>query len=249
MEPKYTEYLYNLMNDENVRPLIDDAMSEYPLYQSKIPENEREFIPYHVPTREELNNKILNYYKYREIGFETIARFIDELKIALNEIMPYYNQLFYTADMDYNPLYNADYKRIIERERADEDSSQSTGSDSSTGNSTSIDVNYTKSIETSTPQDQLSITAQNMNNVTYADTINWNKEDKTNTITSESESSNQIDTTGTHDENEQTIEEVKGNYGVTTTQALIKQFRELIINIEQMIIKDDRIKELFMLVY
>ena len=101
---RYTEVLYNIMNSENGSAAINQAMSTYPLYVST---SQREYgQPNIIPTREQLNNKILNYYKYREIGFETVGRFLDELETSLNEIMPYYNQLFYSADQDFNMIYN-----------------------------------------------------------------------------------------------------------------------------------------------
>ena len=100
---KYTVVLNELLNDSEVRPLIDKALSSYPLYVSK---SEEENIPNIIPTRAEINRKLLDYYKFREIGFETIGRFIEELRIAMEEIMPYYNQLMFTQDQDYNIIYN-----------------------------------------------------------------------------------------------------------------------------------------------
>lgn len=44
--------------------------------------------------RNVLNTKIITHYLYREIGFDTPARFIFELCNKLNEVMPYYNQLY-----------------------------------------------------------------------------------------------------------------------------------------------------------
>ena len=82
-QPRYTEVLINLMENEQTKPLINNALSTYPLYVST---SQHEYgIPNIIPTREELNKKILNYYKYREIGFETVGRFLDELEISMNE--------------------------------------------------------------------------------------------------------------------------------------------------------------------
>ena len=100
---KYTVELKTLMENEEARKMLNKAMSTYPLYSKK---SKEEFAPSYIPTREELNSKILNFYKYREIAFETPGRFLDELEVALIEIMPYYNQLFFSADQDYNIIYN-----------------------------------------------------------------------------------------------------------------------------------------------
>ena len=77
---RYTEVLVNLLNDEVAKSKIDNALSKYPLYQ---PKSTNEQIPRIVPTREEINNAILNYYKYREIGFETFGRFLHELETTM----------------------------------------------------------------------------------------------------------------------------------------------------------------------
>lgn len=44
--------------------------------------------PAYKPT---LEKKIIKHYYYREIGFETVGRFIDRLDTKLNEILPKYN--------------------------------------------------------------------------------------------------------------------------------------------------------------
>lgn len=252
---RYTEVLYNLLNNEQTRALIDEKMSTYPLYVST---SKQEYgIPNIIPTREELNKKILDYYKYREIGFETVGRFLDELEISLNEIMPYYNQLFFSADQDYNIIYNVDYKRTIDRDLSGNTTSTSTGettSNSSDSNTTSTTTNlYNKNVESDTPQSQLGITNKQIDSVDYANKVTWNKDTTEQSGTSTGTATTTADSTasgsGTNKEIESTLETTKGNFGVVSAQDLIKKYRELIINIEQMIINDPRITELFMLIY
>ena len=50
-------------------------------------------------------------------------------------------------------------------------------------------------------------------------------------------------------EKEGIVETTKGNFGVTSAQDLIMKYRETLLNIEQLIIHDKRIAELFMLIY
>ena len=252
---KYTEVLYNLLNNNETKALIDEKMSTYPLYVST---SKQEYgIPNIIPTREELNKKILNYYKYKEIGFETVGRFLDELEISLNEIMPYYNQLFFSADQDYNIIYNVDYKRTIDRNLQGDTTSTSTGettSNSSDSTSTSTTTNlYNKNVESDTPQSQLGITNKQIDSVDYANKVTWNKDtteqsgSSTGTATTTADST--ASGTGSNTESESTLETTKGNFGVVSAQDLIEKYRKLIINIEQMIINDPRITELFMLIY
>ena len=275
---KYTVVLNELLNDSEVRPLIDRALSTYPIYKSK---SKEENIPDIIPTREEINSKLLDYYKFREIGFETIGRFIEELRIAMEEIMPYYNQLMFTQAQDYNIIYNVDYVRNTDTKRDGEHESsmqgtangsiKDTGSasaqtQSSDESETSTDMaNNSKHVKSDTPQDELSITAKNIDSVNYANEVNWNKDGSESVSTSsgnattstESETeqnrtttdTSNMDSSGTNSETEQIVETIKGNYGQVSAQRLIMTYRETILNIEQMIINDRRIQELFMLVW
>lgn len=237
IQAKYTEVLYNLINNPRVKQVIDYKMSTYPLYVST--SQHIYHIPNIIPTREELNSKILNYYKYREIGFETVGRFLDELEIALKEIMPKYNQLFFSADQDYNIIFNVDYQKTINRDTTGNTSNTSNGS----ANGTSTSDSNNKNISSDTPQSQLNIS--DINNVDYANNVTWDKATGTDVTSSTSTAS----ATGQNNEVESIIETTKGNFGVVSAQDLIKKYRELIINIEQEIINDPRIKELFMLIY
>ena len=271
MIAKYTEVLKNIIDEPHTKELIDNALSTYPLYEST---SQRQYgQPNIIPTREELNNAILNYYKYREIGFETVGRFIDELKISMNEIMPYYNQLYYSADQDYNIIYNVDYVKTINRDKDNTMENTSTGSvnttdniDSSgttntTGQVSQNDTLTNKHVTSRTPQGQLSITSGDIDTVPYADQVDWDKDinsslqnstsgnTTSNSTDSTGSTTSQNDLSGTANEQEEIVETTKGNYGVVSAQDLIKKYREQVINITQQIINDPRISELFMLVY
>ena len=234
---QYTEVLDNLLRNEDAKTAIDSAMSDYPLYQTD-PNLARTYgTAYTIPSRTELNNKILNHYRFQEIGQETFGRWLFELKTALHEIMPYYNQLFYSADQDFNPIYNVDYKKTIMGSQNANSNTTSTGSDSSSNEE------FTKTVHTKTPQDMLNISNTGIDSVDYADDANWGK--------SSGSTSGTNTTTGNASSNGSTssIETTKGNFGVVSAQDLILKYRETIINIEQQIINDPRIKELFMLIF
>lgn len=51
-----------------------------------------------------LNNKIIQHYYFREICCDSPERFNFYLETKMNEIMPYYNQLYKTELLEYNPL-------------------------------------------------------------------------------------------------------------------------------------------------
>ena len=250
---RYTEVLDNLLRNEEASAEIAQAMSTYPLYQTD-PNRTNEYgTAYTIPTRQQLNDKILNYYRFREIGQETFGRWLFELKTALEEIMPYYNQLFYSADQDFNPIYNVDYIRDTQRHRSDTNiESQSSSTNSSTsGTDSSSSTDYTKSVTSDTPQNQLSITNENIDTVDYASEASWGK--NSNSTSGNSSTTGASSTNASNsvigNEKEGTIETTKGNFGVTSAQDLIIKYRETLLNIEQLIINDKRIQELFMLIY
>ena len=234
---RYTEVLDNLLYYPDTREAITEAMSKYPLYQTD-PNKVNEFgTAYKVPTREELNNKILNFYRFREIGQETVGRWLFELETALNEIMPKYNQLFYSADQDFNPIYNVDYKKTMVGSQNANSNTTSTGNDSSTNEE------FTKNVNSKTPADRLGIGNTGIDQIQYADDASWGKASGSTTGTNT--------TTGNSSSNGSTssVETTKGNFGVVSAQDLIIKYRETILNIEQLIINDPRIAELFMMIY
>lgn len=55
-----------------------------------------------------LETKFLKHYYTREIGFETVGLWKLWLNKRLNEIMPYYNQLYKSALLEFNPFYDVD---------------------------------------------------------------------------------------------------------------------------------------------
>lgn len=65
--------------------------------------------------RNVLCTKILKHYWTREIGAETVGLFKLWLDAKLNEIMPYYNQLYRSTLLEFNPLYDVDIKTTYKR--------------------------------------------------------------------------------------------------------------------------------------
>ena len=269
--------LRDILRDENAKAEIDKALSTYPLYVKKSVE---EFIPCYIPTREELNTKLLNHFKYREIGFDTVGRFIDELEIAMNEIMPRYNLLFHSIDHDFDIKFNVDYTRTTDTDKTgsnrnkvkSENNSSSELSNTSTTSSTSdtqdrINGNensHNRDVTVSTPQNTLNLkeTAEEQH---YADEVKWGdgkSESETSSIahnegyatatatgTNTSNGNSIVVENGSASETELITERTMGNFGVVSSQDLIMKYRESIINVEQMIMYDPRIQELFMMIY
>lgn len=254
IKAQYTIVLKTLLDNPEAKAAIEKAMSTYPIYEKK---SKEEFMPSYIPTRAQLNEKILNRYKYREIGFETVGRFLDELEISLNEIMPEYNLLFFSADQDFNIIFNVDYQKTMERTLEGSTTANATTTTQTTTTDTtdaeSTGQGHAKHVESETPQGKISVPAESIDSVDYADKAAWDKSSSTATSKQTSEGSNEsgseAQSTGTTDDHETTVETTKGNFGVVSSQDLVLKYRESIINIEKMIIEDSRIQELFLQVY
>ena len=59
--------------------------------------------------RSVLCTKIIRHYYTREISEETVGLWKLRLQTKLNEIMPYYNKLYLSEQLKFNPLQDADY--------------------------------------------------------------------------------------------------------------------------------------------
>jgi len=59
-----------------------------------------------------LCGKILRHYYFREIGFETVEQWKVYLINRMREIMPYYNELYKSAELEFNPFEDTNYVRI-----------------------------------------------------------------------------------------------------------------------------------------
>ena len=95
--------------------------------------------------RSVLETKILRHYYTREIGCETYGLWKLRLQTKLNEIMPYYNKLYESELLKYNPLYDVDMTttNVGQRtgERTDINSGEVTDNRSRTNNANEKNVN------------------------------------------------------------------------------------------------------------
>ena len=81
-----------------------------------------------------LETKILRHYYTREIGQETVGLWKLKLCTKLNDIMPYYNQLYKSAVIEFNPMYDMDL--TTDYQKVDNGNRDKTGSFSENGSGT-----------------------------------------------------------------------------------------------------------------
>ncbi len=232
---RHTVTLVDILNDDKAKAKLESALSTYPIYT---PKTEDEELLQLIPTRETLNKKLFQHYKYREISAETVGRFIDEFAIVMDEIMPYYNQMFKSVETMFtldNPFDSVDMVETYEEEKTDKSisSGQSSTQSSDTSNSNS-NVKFSD-----TPQNNLS----NIDN--YLTTYSEDEGSANSSGSSSAESSGVVDNVSkvkhTHTR--------KGSQGVTTYAHDMLEFRQTIIDVTMQIITDKRIAELFLLVW
>lgn len=96
---------------------LQDSTSNYRdvIEKSRAKVFDFDFPIYDESYRSVLETKILKHFYTREIGFETVGLWKLWMDKRLNEIMPYYNQLYKSATLEFNPFYDFDYTTTSNR--------------------------------------------------------------------------------------------------------------------------------------
>lgn len=206
---KYTIEIYQLVNDLDFN-LFD---FEYNLYDNEL--------------KSVFEKKFIDHFYFYEIGLTPIARFKKALQIKLNDIFPYYKQLYETElrckDIDF--MLNKDLKEQYTRELTGNSSVNQ--SSTSTSNDTSLNINN------DTPQNKIDDLDQFMTSAS--------KNTDNSTMNSSGTNSAENNSTETYSLVSQ------GNIGVTSSAELLDKWRSVLINIDQLIFNE--CNDLFMLIY
>lgn len=182
-----------------------------------------------------LNKKILRHFYTREICAETVGLWKLWLNNKMNEIMPYYNQMYSSAQLEFNPLYDVDVK--TEHNGSDGgNNSRTLGSGSTRTNS---DTSKVTDRNSDTPQGGLT----GIENNQYL--TNAGITDTTASGTS-TESRNDTEASSFANTNEY-IDHTFGKHGGTTYAKMLTEYRESFLNIDNMII--DELGDLFFNLY
>ena len=202
---KYTITIKSLIDNN-----FDFKMNNYPIFDENY--------------RNTLNNNILYHYYENEIGFETAPLFRFYLNQKLNEIMPYYNELYKVQKkiIDENLLLN----NVNLTERL-------TGSNTTNTSSTSQSSNKGKNLFQDTPQGQISQT--DIDNQTWATNLTLNKND----IEDESSATG----SGTNEY----LKTIVGNNGGKFNIDVLNDIKNNLMNIDLMIINE--LNDLFMQIF
>lgn len=230
---KYTIELRNMIPLFG-RETVEGWFKDYSLSDFLTPEEIQVIEDRGTWSQSKLAAKIIDHYFMREIGFETPALFRHYVKITMKEIMEEYAPLIYSTSIAYDPLVNVDFTETYHHD--DHGQIQSGGS----SNSTSANSGSGLSVNSDTPQGQITKAAILAGN--YASSTSANE--TTNSITDNSTTSSNTSSTDTRDYEKR----IKGNSGVSATaQKMIEQYRENIRALDSEII--ERLNTLFMGLY
>lgn len=204
-----------------------------------------------------IETKILKHYYGREIGAETFGRWQLWLDARMNEIMPYYNKLYQSELLTFNPLYDVDYTRTGEKEgtntgtiTTDNDGTLTrTDNTTQTTNRSSAPKNQRWEEYSDTPQGELT----GVRNMTYLTEARHITDDgtgstETGTVANTGTTTNLVDTTEEQERNlantEEYLEHIVGKMSGGSYSKMLEEYRKTFLNIDMLVIKE--LKDLFM---
>ena len=185
-----------------------------------------------------LCKKILKHYYTREICAETVGLWQLWLNTRLEEIMPYYNELYKSAQLEFKPFDDVNYTRTSNRKNTENENSTKNGTNNRTVNNSASGSSNTDSIDkySDTPQGSIA----NLSNDTYltnarivSDENNFNNESNgTDNLTVNE--TNERDKNG----NEDYFEKIMGKQGSKNYSEMLLDFRKTFLNIDMQVINE-----------
>lgn len=185
------------------------------------------------------------YFYNREIGFETVGLFKNRLMSKMFDILPFYSQIYELEHKDLN-LFN-DIDKIYESvsNNVSDGSTKQSGTitNSTTDEATNEATSSNLSANSDTPQ-----TAVDIESMDYVSSLSKNNGTNNSTVNSTSNSEQRFNDLMNVMNNKSKVDTLIKEHG-TTSSFLDKylKYRDSIINVEMMIIKD--CEDLFMQIW
>lgn len=207
--------------------------------------------------------KILKHFYLREIASETVGIWKMWLTERMNMIMPYYNQLYQSATLEFNPLYDVDLNTTHNLKDEGKNSSTLHGEDSNTrtDNLSSLRTDDLKHSDennqwnkfSDTPQGALTgvesgeylTDARNVTDKGNSSDTGTQKVDNTGTQLNVGASDSKSD--GNYSSLKEYTEHVQGKRSGTSYAKLLMEYRKSMLNIDRMIMNE--LTDLFFLLW
>ena len=181
---------------------------------------------YEESKKEQFEQKFIDYFYMREIEHATAEEFKHELRTKLNLIAPYYKQLYETELKSKNIefLLNKDLKETIIREVESDTESLSNFNNESNGKAKVETLSNTND----TTQNRIDDLDKYISSAS---------KDKNTSDTSSSDNGSSISQNSNTAKEETTLIS-KGNIGTTSSAQLLRDWRDVLINIDMMILEE-----------
>ena len=181
---------------------------------------------YEESKKEQFEQKFIDYFYMREIEHATAEEFKHELRTKLNLIAPYYKQLYETELKSKNIefLLNKDLKETFIREVESDTESLSNFNNESNGKAKVETLSTTND----TPQNRIDDLDKYISSAS---------KDKNTSKTSSSDNGSSISQNSNSAKEETTLIS-KGNIGTTSSAQLLRDWRDVLINIDMMILEE-----------
>ena len=186
--------------------------------------------------RSVLETKILMHYYTREIALETAGLWKHFLDFRMNDIMPYYNELYKSALLEFNPLFTVDLTKDYTKTNDGTIKDNGTETDKQTNTRRSTKDNTVEDLYSDTPQGGLS----GVDNKTYLTNARKITEDDTYNDTNSINGSRTKNNNQKLDNVENYLEHLKGKTPGVSYSKLLSEYRDTIINVDLQIINELR---------
>lgn len=208
----------------------------------------------------------IRHFYMRDIGYETESLFKLKLEDWLHLNMPYFNNLFESELLEFDPLLNSEmnveHTKTNDKEQSDDrnltGSTESDGTLTSTSNQTTneniADDNFKRDIFADTPDTRLGLTTQDGSGILeYASTIEEDSEksqrDRDLETNATSNDTTSLDTSVTQNDTlvsniselEDFVQKRVGKIGVQTYSKMLQEYRETFLRIERDIFNEMRV--------
>lgn len=197
--------------------LIDTALSFYQIFDESY--------------RKILNTKIKQHFWFNEIAHETIDIFLFQLKVKMNEIMPYYNQMYEAELVKRDPFLTVKMKSSTKNSG----SAKNISSSVEHGTSSSSTDAKSRAVQSDTPQVMLSGSGDYATGAADSTSLTGVKSVSDGT-------GSQTSTSSSDGSGESSQEGFSGSMA-----SLIQAHRDAIINVDMMVIA--QLEPLFMYVW
>lgn len=217
--------------DDIIKSGVDIWAFDYPSY-------------YKGDDKKAFEQKVLDHYRFRQIGQETVGRWLHYFRTRVREIMPFYLQLYESQELMQSledPFGNVDITETFEETRTGESETESHVTNSTDRNEETFTTTGNTRKYSDTPQGSIA----NLDTHLSEATVDDGTQNDTGTVSEEAtgSSSSSGSETGTV---RHTLTR-KGNQGVNTYAHDMKELRETFLNIDMMIINE--LNDLFLKVY